>query len=103
MVTLGRVTMLLEAHLPDRDTEPSPGAADYAEALRATVPGAVTAVREGRVPDWGPVHDALSRWWDLEAERPSPSVALRTADLLTDALEDLADAVAPRGTPGRGG
>jgi uncharacterized membrane protein YccC len=102
MVTLGRVTMLLEAHLPDRDTEPSPGAADYAGAWRETVPGAVTAVREGGVPDWGPVHDALSRWWDLEAERPSPSVALRTADLLTDALEDLADAVSPRATPGRG-
>ncbi|NLU71332.1 FUSC family protein [Streptomyces sp. HNM0575] len=92
MVTLGRVTMLLEAHLPDRDAEPSAGAADYSEAVRTALPDAVAAVREGRTPDWGPVHDALSRWWELESDRPSPSVALRTADLLTDAAEDLADA-----------
>ncbi|WP_314175367.1 FUSC family protein [Streptomyces winkii] len=96
MVTLGRVTMLLEAHLPDRDARPNPGARDYSEALAAALPGAVTALREGRAPDWGPVHDALSRWWELEADRPSSSVALRTADLLADALEDLTEAVAPK-------
>ncbi|OEU87624.1 hypothetical protein DB35_28150 [Streptomyces abyssalis] len=96
MVTLGRVTMLLEAHLPDRDAKPDSGAEEYSRALAAALPDAVTALREGRTPDWGPVHDALARWWEQEADLPSPSVALRTADLLADALEDLADAVAPR-------
>lgn len=96
MVTLGRVTMLLEAHLPDRGAPPDPGARDFSAAVAAVLPGAVTALREGRAPDWGPVHGAVSRWWEREADRPSSSVALRIADLLADALEELTEAVAPK-------
>ncbi len=96
LVTMGRVTMLMEAHLPDRDAEPSPGAAEFGKALEARLPDAVASVREDRPLDWGPVHDALSRWWEREADRPSPSVALRSADLLADALEDLAEGTAPK-------
>ena len=96
LVTLGRVTMLVEAHLPDRDAEPNPGAAEFVAALEATLPAAEEAVRENEPLDWGPVHSALAQWWELEAGQPSPSVALRSADLLADALEDLAEAVAPK-------
>lgn len=96
LVTMGRVTMLLEAHLPDRDARPTPGAAEFSAALQATVPSAADALRADEPLDWGPVHEALSQWWEIEAEAPSPSVALRTADLLADALEDLAEAVAAK-------
>ncbi|GAB2784824.1 FUSC family protein [Streptomyces daliensis] len=94
LVTMGRVTMLLEPHLPERDAKPSEGAADYAAALGPAVTAAAEAVRENRAVDWAPVHEALSRWW-ARADEPPP-VDLRTADLLTDALDDLADAVNPR-------
>lgn len=95
LVTLGRVTMLLEAHLPDREAEPSVGAAAYAAALESALPAAARAIRDNEPLEWGPVHDALSDWWEREADRTSSSVALRTADLLADALDDLATAVAP--------
>ncbi|QPP08760.1 FUSC family protein [Streptomyces bathyalis] len=96
LITAGRVTMLLEAHLPGPDAEPDPGADEFARALESTLPEASRTVREKEVPDFGPVHEALSRWWEREADRPSPPVALRSADLLADALEDLADAVTPK-------
>ncbi|NLU66441.1 FUSC family protein [Streptomyces sp. HNM0574] len=105
MVTMGRVTMLLEAHLPSRDAQPNEGAAEFVTALSTTMANAAPAIRENRPVDWGPVHEALSAWWERESSGP-PSVALRSADLLTDALDDLAEATAPRapsgkGTPGR--
>lgn len=132
LVTLGRVTMLLEAHLPDRTAPPSRGAEEYAHTLRRVLPDAVRAIRDNEPVDFAPVHETLARWWAAETEetaqtpetaeasassgrpatgpggeanRPvtvagspivSSSVALRTADLLTDALDDLATAVRPR-------
>ncbi|RAJ69834.1 putative membrane protein YccC [Streptomyces sp. Amel2xB2] len=93
VITLGRATMLLEAHLPEPDAEPQPCAGEFARALERTLPGAAQAIRDSEPLDFAPVHEALSRWWEEEAERPSPSVALRSADLLADALEDLAEAV----------
>lgn len=95
MVTMGRVTMLLEAHLPAREARPNEGAGEFVEAVREAVAAAEPAIRENRPLDLEPVHEALSRWWETESAGP-PSVALRTADLLTDALEDLAAAVRPR-------
>lgn len=119
LVTLGRVTMLLEAHLPEGTAQPSRGAERYAQTLREVLPDAVRAIRKNEPADFGPVHETLAQWWAEETEegeragvaagpgganRPvsaagSPavsSVALRTADLLTDALDDLATAVRPR-------
>lgn len=93
LVTLGRATMLLEAHLPERDAAPDAGAADFSAALAPAVSAAVTAIRRSEPLELGAVHEALARWWD-QAEHPPP-VALRTAELLTDALDDLAQAVAP--------
>ncbi|NUS82325.1 MAG: FUSC family protein, partial [Streptomyces sp.] len=97
--TTGRVTMLLEAHLPAQDAPPSKGAEEFAAALQGALPGAVAAVRGRRAPDWGPVHEALERWQDEEAERPG--VAVRGAELLVEALDDLPQALAVK--PGRGG
>ncbi|GAA2089791.1 FUSC family protein [Streptomyces albiaxialis] len=94
LVTMGRAAMLLEAHIPGRDAEPSRGAADFAAALAPAVAAAVTAVRESEPVDWSEVHAALERW-NARAGDPPP-VGLRTADLLTDALDDLAEAVEPK-------
>ncbi|WP_431044393.1 FUSC family protein [Streptomyces sp. P1-3] len=88
---LGRVTMLLEAHLPDRDAAPSPEAADFAAALRTALPPAADAVREARPLDWGPVDEALERWQERAGERPG--VAVRGAELLAEALGEAAAAL----------
>lgn len=94
LVTMGRASMLLEAHVPGRDAAPDEGAADFSAALAPAVATAVTAVRQSEPLEWAPVHEALARWWE-QAEHPPP-VALRTAELLTDALDDLAEAVRRR-------
>ncbi len=94
LVTMGRATMLLEAHLPDRDAQPSVGAGEFSAALAPAVSRAVEAIRASRPLEWGSVHEALSHWWE-QAEDPPP-VDLRTAELLTDALDDLAEAVDPK-------
>ncbi|MEU1787943.1 FUSC family protein [Streptomyces sparsogenes] len=100
--TMGRVTMLVEAHLPAPDAPASKEAEEFAEALRRSLPEAVTAVRERRVAGWGPVREALERWQDREEERPG--VAVRGAELLVEALDDLTQALARRpGKPGQGG
>lgn len=94
MLTMGRVTMLLEPHLPGRDAEPNGDAAEFTAVFGPAVQEAAQAVRDGGAVDTAPVHESLSAWWS-GAEDPPP-VALRTADLLTDALDELADAVNPR-------
>ncbi|GAA2615050.1 FUSC family protein [Streptomyces axinellae] len=94
LVTMGRATMLLEAHIPDRDAQPSPGAGEFSAALAPAVSHAVEAIRESAPLEWGSVHEALSNWWD-QADDPPP-VDLRTAELLTDALDDLAEAADPK-------
>ncbi|MET7937521.1 FUSC family protein [Streptomyces sp. NPDC005322] len=90
--TTGRVTMLLEAHLPDRDAPPSKEARDFAAALRATVPKAAEAVRERQSLDWAPVQEALERWQERAGDRPW--VGVRSAEMLMESLEDLAEALA---------
>ncbi|MEU2246855.1 FUSC family protein [Streptomyces sp. NPDC019224] len=62
LVQLGRVAMLLEAHIPRRGAVFVPGAAPLAEALRRATERGAKAVRERRVPDWTPVREALERW-----------------------------------------
>ncbi|WP_064456391.1 FUSC family protein [Streptomyces hygroscopicus] len=89
--TMGRVVMLLEAHLPERDAAPSEEAADFAAALRQALPKAVEAVRERQPLDWEAVHRSLERWQRKAGDRPG--VALRGAGQLQDALDDLAEAL----------
>ncbi|WP_435241755.1 FUSC family protein [Streptomyces cucumeris] len=95
--TTGRVTMLLEAHLPDHAAPPSAEAGEFAAALRTALPEAAAAVRERRPLDWEPLGEVLERWQRRAGDRPG--VAVRGAELLLEALEDLADVlkVAPPG------
>ncbi|MBW1603073.1 FUSC family protein [Streptomyces sp. JJ66] len=89
--TLARSAMLAEAHLPAPGTPGDRGAATFAAALRETLPDADRAVRAGAEPDWTPVRAALAHW-QRHAEHPD-GVALRAAELITDALDELSDAV----------
>ncbi|WP_030615040.1 FUSC family protein [Streptomyces sclerotialus] len=88
--TMGRVTMLMEAHLPGPDAEPSPGAGAFAAELGPAVERASEAVREGGDMDWGELRARLAQW---EAESGGQGVALRAAGLLVDSLDDLAQAL----------
>ncbi|OKK02793.1 hypothetical protein AMK26_24790 [Streptomyces sp. CB03234] len=98
LARLGRVAMLMEAHLPDRDAAPLPAAADLAEALRHATEEGAKAVRERRVPRWGPVRDAVTRW---DADTVPDPVVRNGARLLLQALDALSDAL-EEGSPGKG-
>ncbi|MEV5611545.1 FUSC family protein [Streptomyces sp. NPDC052225] len=87
---LGRVAMLMEAHLPDRDATPVPAAAALADALRTATADGARALRERRVPRWKPVRDALDAW---DGEGVPDRVVRRGAGLLLETLEDLSDAL----------
>ncbi|UQA95353.1 FUSC family protein [Streptomyces halobius] len=93
LATMGRVTMILEAHLPDKDAEPSPGAAAFAAELRPSLERAAHAVRERRAPDWSALRTVWERW---DTESAGQGIALRASDLLLDALDDLAEALSRR-------
>ncbi|GHH85391.1 hypothetical protein GCM10018793_53270 [Streptomyces sulfonofaciens] len=91
---LGRVAMLMEAHLPDGGTAPWPAAARFATAFRDATERAAKEVREGRVPHWEDVRAVL----EAEASgppdgRPLDGVVLSSARLLLDALEELSRAL----------
>jgi uncharacterized membrane protein YccC len=96
LATMGRVTMILEAHLPEKDAEPLPGAAAFAAELRPSLERAAHAVRERSALDWSALRAVWEQW---DAESGSQGVALRAADLLLDALDDLAEALS-RGPSG---
>ncbi|MFE6403952.1 FUSC family protein [Streptomyces alboflavus] len=93
---LGRVAMLLEAHLPDRGTPPVPAAAALADALRTATDRGARAVRERRVPEWNAVRDALDAWDPGEAP---DRVVRRGGTLLLRALADLSDALDTAAAP----
>ncbi|MEU5207699.1 FUSC family protein [Streptomyces sp. NPDC020742] len=97
LATMGRVTMIMEAHLPDRDAEPAPGAAAFAGALHRSLEPAVPAVREGREMNWSDLRAVWERW-DVEAG--SEGVPLRAGELLLDALDELAEALSQEGVRG---
>jgi len=69
LAQLGRVAMLLEAHLPERGATPVPTAARFAEALRESTHQGAKAIRERRVPTWDAVRAALEAWETWEAEK----------------------------------
>ncbi|MEV3856860.1 FUSC family protein [Streptomyces sp. NPDC050095] len=87
---LGRVAMLMEAHLPERDATPVPAAAALADALRSATRDGARAVRERRVPDWKPVREALDAW---DGEGVPDRVVRRGAGMLLDTLGELSDAL----------
>ncbi|MDN3296129.1 FUSC family protein [Streptomyces ficellus] len=94
LAQFGRVAMLMEAHLPDRDAAPLPAAAALAEALRHATEQGAKAIRERRVPRWDEVREAVAR---LEGEGESGAVVdpvVRDgARLLLEALDSLSDAL----------
>ncbi|MFJ8082048.1 FUSC family protein [Streptomyces sp. NPDC096205] len=86
----GRVAMLMEAHLPDRDAPALPPAARLADALRTATEAGARAVRERRVPDWTAVRDALEdpEWADV-----ADTVVQQSARLLLRHLTELSEAL----------
>ncbi|MGA4840445.1 FUSC family protein [Streptomyces sp. G45] len=96
LVQLGRVGMLLEAHLPDRGAPPVPAAARLAEALRTATEQGAKAVRERRVPTWAPVREALDAW---DSAGAPDRVVRRGARLLLAALDDLSEALSTTPPP----
>ncbi|MEV0444531.1 FUSC family protein [Streptomyces spectabilis] len=90
LVQIGRVAMLMEAHLPERGAPPVPAAARFADALRTATAQGAKAVRERRVPTWDPVREALAAW---DGEGVPDRVVRRGANLLLQALDELSDAL----------
>ncbi|WUD76882.1 FUSC family protein [Streptomyces sp. NBC_00510] len=89
---MGRVPMLMEAHLPAPDADPVPDAAPFALHLRTATADAATAVRERRPPDFAPVRATLDAWPPSDADR----IVRRSAELLMETLDDLETALRPR-------
>ncbi|MGV9880769.1 FUSC family protein [Streptomyces sp. NPDC003006] len=90
LAQLGRVAMLMEAHLPERDVTPVPAAARLAEALRKSTEQGAKVVRERRVPQWDAVRKALEEW---DGEGVPDRVVRKGAGLLLTTLEELSDAL----------
>lgn len=90
LAQMGRVAMLMEAHLPERDATPVPAAARFAEALRTATEQGAKAVRERRVPRWDAVRTALETW---DSEGVPDAVVRRGAGLLLESLVELSEAL----------
>ncbi|MFI1649171.1 hypothetical protein ACH4XT_19830 [Streptomyces avidinii] len=90
LAALGRCTMLLEAHLPDRGQAPVPGAADLAGALRSATEAGAEAVRERRVPQWDEVRAVLA-----DRRGPEQGVLRGAAAQLLDSLDEVSEALRP--------
>ncbi|MET8474370.1 FUSC family protein [Streptomyces sp. NPDC006422] len=87
---IGRVVMLMEAHLPERGATPVPAADALAEALRAATRDGAQAIRERRIPRWKAVREALDAW---DGEGVPDRVVRRGAGLFLETLEELSEAL----------
>ncbi|MHA5050348.1 FUSC family protein [Streptomyces sp. SD15] len=90
LARMGRVAMLMEAHLPERDAAPVPAAARFAEALRKATEQGAKSVRERRVPRWDPVREALEAW---DGEGPRDALLRRGAGMILQSLVELSEAL----------
>lgn len=88
LAQLGRVAMLLEAHLPERDAPPVPEAAALAEALRHATERGAKEIREGKVPRWDDLRETVGAW-DAGEGAPDHFLLRKGAPLLLEALDDL--------------
>ncbi|MFF2951053.1 FUSC family protein [Kitasatospora sp. NPDC057965] len=98
---LGRVAVLLEAHLPGADAEPVPGAAEFAEELRLATALAAGALLTGQPVEFGAVREAQERLERRLAEEPAGvqrDVVRSGTRLLLQALKDLERALRGGGT-----
>ncbi|MFF3496024.1 FUSC family protein [Streptomyces sp. NPDC002795] len=87
---IGRVVMLMEAHLPERGATPVPAADALADALRTATRDGAQAIRERRIPRWKPVREALDAW---DGEGVPDRVVRRGAVLFLETLDELSDAL----------
>lgn len=88
---MGRVGLLMEAHLPDTDAAPVPAAARFASVLREAAAEAARSVRERSVPGWETVHAALEAWDEPAGARER--LIRRGAELFVETLDELAQAL----------
>ncbi|MFF3561098.1 FUSC family protein [Streptomyces sp. NPDC002574] len=88
---LGRVPMLMEAHIPAPDAPPVPDAVPFAAALRDATARGAAAVRARRPPDFSGVRATLEPWPPSADDR----VVRRSAELLLETLDDLEAAFRP--------
>lgn len=95
LASMGRGTMVMEAHLPGRDVPAVPEAAGLAAALRAATVSGAGAVREGRVPQWSGLPEAMAALEARRGESHAYDVLLRGTELFAESLGDLAHAVGP--------
>ncbi len=98
---LGRVAVLLEAHLPGPDADPVPGAAEFAEELRLATALAAGALLTGRPVEFGAVREAQEGLERRLAEAPpgvQRDVVRAGTRLLLQALKDLERALRGGGT-----
>ncbi|MGA6220730.1 FUSC family protein [Streptomyces umbrinus] len=95
LAQLGRVAMLLEAHLPERGATPVPPAARFADALRESTHKGAKAIRERRVPTWDAVREALDAWETEDTDAVVRNTATLVLDTLTELSEALDTAVPP--------
>ncbi|WP_327351052.1 FUSC family protein [Streptomyces sp. NBC_01304] len=90
LAEFARITMLLEAHLPDPGSTPLPAAAPLADALQQSAQDAARAVRDHRIPTWEPVRASLASW---NGATPSDELVHRAGDLLLTSLDELSTAL----------
>ncbi|MBZ9642647.1 FUSC family protein, partial [Streptomyces sp. PSKA30] len=107
LMQMGRVTMLMEAHLPERDARSVPPAARLADALRTATEKGAKAVRERRVPHWDAVRDALDDpTWSIADDpvvRHGSRMLHRCLTELSEALDPTPPSSDDRGPPQRSG
>ncbi|AUG78607.1 hypothetical protein CFP65_3827 [Kitasatospora sp. MMS16-BH015] len=98
---LGRSVVLLEAHLPEADAAPVPGAAEFAEELRYATAIAAAALLVGQEVDFEGLRKAHRQWEEQLAAAGAEGDAVRVARaggrLVMQAVGDLEKAVRRRG------
>ncbi|WP_329565949.1 FUSC family protein [Kitasatospora sp. NBC_01266] len=93
---LSRAGLLLEAHLPTRQADPVPGAAEFGDLVAQATAAAGAAVLTGTASDFGPLRAAQRAWEDELDQLPGQLEVVRAGSrLLVQALEELARAINP--------
>ncbi|MFD3532365.1 FUSC family protein [Streptomyces sp. NPDC058664] len=90
LAEFGRVTMLLEAHLPERGAPALPAAATLAESLRRATERGAKEVRERGEPHWEDLRETLDAWSD---DPPDHFLLHKGAVLLLAALDEVTTAL----------
>lgn len=89
---LGRTTMLLEAHLPDRGAAAVPAATEFAETLRRATSQAADAIRNHQPPTWTTLEPALHDW---NGQGLPTQIHPAWPNLLSTTLTQLSTALTP--------